>query len=59
MTQNNKVSVKVLSDTALAHCIKNVELITKKIQENDDNQWTKEEFEQPMFVEKKFSFEYF
>lgn len=56
---NNKVNVKVLSDTALAHFIKNAESITKKIQDFDDNQWIWAEFEQPMFVEKRFVFDDF
>lgn len=59
MTVNNKITVKVLSDTALAHFIKNVETITKKIQQFDDNQWILAEFEQPMFSEKKFIFDDF
>lgn len=59
MIVNNKIIVKVLSDTALAHFIKNVETITEKIQQFDDNQWILAEFEQPMFSEKKFIFDDF
>lgn len=59
MIMNNKVAVKVLTDTALAHFIKNIESITKKIIEFDDNQWILAEFEQPMFSEKKFIFDDF
>ena len=49
----NDINIKLLTDTALTHFIKNLESITKKIIENDDNKWLSDEFEQPMFVEKK------
>ena len=55
----NNVTVKLITDTALAHFYKNADSITKKIIENDDNKWINEEFEQPMFTEKKFLFEDF
>lgn len=50
----SSIVIKLLTDTALAHFYKNKESITKKIIENDDNKWIYDEFEQPMFVEKKF-----
>lgn len=56
---SNKINVKVLSDTALAHFKKNIETITEKIKEFEDNKWIISEFEQPMFVEKKFVFDEF
>ena len=40
----NSITVKLLTDTALAHFIKNIDSIAKKIIENDDNKWIEKEF---------------
>lgn len=50
----NNINVKMLSDTALAYLEKNIEQITKQIQENNTNEWIFSTFPQPMFVTKKF-----
>lgn len=50
------VHVKMLSEDALTYLKKNLSLLTTKIVENDDNNWLKNEFPQPMFIEKKYSF---
>lgn len=50
------VHVKMLSEDALIYLKKNIDKITKLIIENDDNSWVRNEFPQPMFVEKKYEF---
>jgi hypothetical protein len=44
----------MLSENALMHIKKNIELITNKIIKNENNTWLEAEFPQPMFVKKKF-----
>ena len=51
----NSIHIKMLSEDALIFLKKNIGLITKKIIENDDNEWIYSTFPQPMFVEKKCS----
>lgn len=55
----SRINVKMLSEDSLIYLRKNVVSITKKIMENNDNNWIKNEFPQPMFIEKKFDFENF
>ena len=47
------IHIKMLTEDALQHFKQNVEIITKKIIENDDNEWIYDEFPKPIFVEKK------
>ena len=53
MIMNNSIHIKLLSENALIFLKKNISIITKKIQEKDDNDWIYTFFPQPMFVEKK------
>ena len=48
------IHIKMLSENALMHIKKNIELITNKIIKNENNTWLEAEFPQPMFVKKKF-----
>lgn len=50
----NNVHIKVMSDEAIEYLKKNIEHVTTKIQENDDNSWIYEDFPQPMFITKKY-----
>lgn len=50
----NKINIKMMSDTALAYLEKNIDRITDHIKTNEDNGWIKSEFPEPMFIEKKF-----
>lgn len=53
------IRIKVMSDRALSYMKSNIGYVTKKIQENDKNDWIYEDFPQPMFVEKKYLIEDF
>lgn len=55
----SKIHIKLLSENALAHLLKNIDVITKKIQDNDTNNWIYSEFPDKMFAEKKFEIEDF
>lgn len=55
----SKIHIKLLSENALAHMKKNIDVITKKIQENEDNSWIYSEFPEKMFTEKKYEIEDF
>ena len=55
----SKTYIKMLTETALDHLKKNIDSITKKVVENEDNSWIVEEFPQPMFVEKNIEIEDF
>ncbi len=55
----SKIHVKLLSENALAHMKKNIDVITKKIQDNEDNSWIYSEFPEKMFNEKKYEIEDF
>lgn len=55
----SKIHIKVLSENALAHMKKNIDSITKMIQDNNDNSWIYNEFPEHMFIEKKFEIENF
>ncbi len=48
------INIKLLTEDSLNYLKKNLERISKMIQDNDDNQWIYNEFPQPMFDEKKF-----
>ena len=50
----NKITIKTLSENALIHLKKNIDVITDKIIVNDTNDWIFNEFPQPMFVDKKY-----
>lgn len=50
---NNLINIKILSEDALSFLKINLELITEKIMQNEDNKWIYNTFPQPMFVEKK------
>jgi len=49
----SKINVKILSENSLNFFKKNLDLITTKIKENNNNKWIYEVFPQPMFIEKK------
>lgn len=51
---NKEISIKILSDDSLAHLNKNIESITQKIKQYDDNKWLTAEFNNPIFIEKVF-----
>ena len=55
----SKIHVKMLTETALDHLKKNIEVVSQKIIENEDNAWLTSEFPQPMFVEKRLEFDDF
>lgn len=55
----SKIHIKLLSENALAHMKKNIDVITKKIQENEDNKWIYSEFPEKMFIEKKYEIDDF
>ena len=55
----SKIHIKLLSENALAHMKKNIDSITKMIQENESNNWIYTEFPEKMFVEKKFEIDDF
>jgi hypothetical protein len=55
----SKITVKMMSDTAVEHLKKNIKYITKLITENDDNDWIYQEFPKPIFVEKKYEIDDF
>ena len=44
----------MLTEDALNYMKKNIDYITKKIQENDTNEWIYTDFPTPIFKEKKF-----
>lgn len=48
------VHIKMMSDTALAYLQKNIERITEKIKDGENNDWIWPEFPEPAFIEKKF-----
>lgn len=48
------MKIKMMTDDAYNHLIKNIKYITKKIQDNDSNEWIYHEFPEPIFVEKSF-----
>ena len=48
------IKVQTLSENALLYLRANLESVAKKISENEDNSWIKDEFPQPMFIEKKY-----
>lgn len=50
----SKVHISLLTNTALNFMKKNIDEVTKLIQENDDNSWIKEKFPQPMFYKKQY-----
>ena len=53
------MKVKIMSDAAYTHLQKNIEIITEKIKNNEENDWIYEEFEEPLFIEKEFEIEDF
>lgn len=53
------INIKMMSDAALAHLEKNIDRITDKIKQNDDNTWIHDEFPSPIFIEKKFQIQKF
>ena len=55
----SKIHIKLLSENALAHMKKNIDVITKMIKENDSNEWIYSEFPEKMFVEKKYEIDDF
>jgi len=55
----SKIHIKLLSENALAHMKKNIDVITKKIQENENNLWIYSEFPEKMFNEKKYEIDDF
>lgn len=55
----SKINIKVMSDTAYEHIKRNLQAITDKIINNEDNKWIQEEFEEQIFVEKKYEIEDF
>ncbi len=55
----SKITIKMMSDTALEHLKKNIKYITKLITENDDNDWIYQEFPKPIFVEKRYEIDDF
>ena len=50
----SKINIKMLSDSALAYFKKNIERITKMLQENETNDWIYNYFKEPIFVQKKY-----
>lgn len=50
----SKINIKMLSDSALAYFKKNIERITKMLQENETNGWIYNYFKEPIFVQKKY-----
>ena len=50
----SKIHIKMLTEDALNYMKKNIDYITKKIQENDTNEWIYTDFPTPIFKEKKF-----
>ena len=55
----SKINIKIMSDTAYEHIRKNLQTITDKIINNEDNKWIQEEFEDPIFIEKKYEIQDF
>lgn len=55
----SKIHIKLLSENALAHMKKNIDVITKMIKENDSNEWIYSEFPEKMFIEKKYEIDDF
>lgn len=55
----SSIHIKVMNENAIVHMKKNISIITKKIQENETNEWIYDEFPQPMFIEKKYEIENF
>lgn len=55
----SKIHIKLLSENALAHMKKNIDVITKMIKENDSNEWIYSEFPDKMFIEKKYEIDDF
>jgi hypothetical protein len=51
--------IMLLSDDAYNHFVKNVDSITKLIQENENNSWVAEEFPKPIFIEKNLFYDDF
>ena len=48
-----RINIKILSEDAYLYIKSHLDLVTKKIQENDNNSWLKDIFPSPIFVEKK------
>ena len=50
----SKIRIKILTDEALSYMKKNIKYVTKKIQENENNDWIYSDFPTPLFKEKNF-----
>lgn len=54
-----KINVRIMSEDALIYFKSNLEYVTQKIIENNDNKWIFNEFPKPIFIEKKLEFDDF
>ncbi len=54
-----KINIQMFSDDALNYIKKNLERVTEKIINNDNNDWIINEFPKPIFITKKFQIEDF
>ena len=57
MTKMSLINIKMLTDESYQFMCKNIDLVVKKIVENESNDWIYNEFPKPMFVEKTLKIE--
>lgn len=59
MMKMSLINIKMLTDESYQFMCKNIDLVVKKIVENESNDWIYNEFPKPMFVEKTLKIEDF
>ena len=59
MQVNNKINIHTLTESALSFMLKNLELVTDKIQKEDNNDWVRVEFPSKLLYKKTFKIDDF